>query len=370
MNVPFVDLRREYSLIKDEINTKINEVLQSGHFILGENVKAFEKEFSNYCNAKYGVGVASGTDALLLSLKALDIKEGDEVITVANTFTATVDAISRSGATPVLVDINPETYNITVEKIKSKITDKTKVIIPVHLYGQPADMDPILEISEKYDLKVVEDACQAHGAEYKGRMVGSLGDAACFSFYPSKNLGAYGDGGMVVTNNEEIVEKIKMLREYGQSKKYHHDLIGYNSRLDEIQAAVLRVKLKYLDKNNEERRKHAKLYNELLVNTSLFTPIELPYVKHVYHLYVIRCKERDKLQQFLSSRGVSTGIHYPIPVHLQKAYSYLGYRLGAFPIVEKYANEILSLPMFPQLMGEEIEYVCDCIKDFYNKITR
>jgi len=363
MNVPFVDLKRQYDSIKDEVNTKINEVLQNTHFILGENSDAFEKEFANYCGVKYGVGVASGSDALTLNLKALGVNKGDEVITVPNTFIATVDAISRNGAKPVFVDIDPETYNIDVAEIEEKITDKTKAIIPVHLYGQPADMDEIIKIAKKYDLKIIEDACQAHGAEYKGKKVGSLSDVGCFSFYPAKNLGAYGDGGMVVTNNEQIAERIKMLRNYGQSKKYYHDFIGYNSRLDEIQAAVLRVKLRYLDEWNDKRREHAKLYNDLLENVSgIETPTEKEFVKHVYHLYVIRCKNRNELQNYLSSKGVSTGIHYPIPVHLQKAYKHLEYKEGDFPITEKYAKEILSLPMFPELTDEEIEVVVGLIR--------
>ena len=362
MEIPFVDLKRQYDLIKEEINIKINEVLQNTHFILGENVEIFEKEFANYCGVKYCVGVASGSDALTLCLKALGIGEGDEVITVPNTFIATVDAISRNGAKPVFVDIDTETYNMDVTKIEEEITDKTKAIIPVHLYGQPADMDAIIKIAKKYDLKIIEDACQAHGAEYKGKRVGSLGDAGCFSFYPAKNLGAYGDGGMVVTNNEELAEKIRMLRNYGQSKKYYHDFMGYNSRLDEIQAAVLRVKLRYLDEWNDKRREHAKLYDELLENASgIETPTEKDYVKHVYHLYVMRCKNRDDLQHYLSSKGISTGIHYPIPVHLQMAYKHLEYKQGDFPITEKYSKEILSLPMFPELTDEEIEAVVGLI---------
>jgi dTDP-4-amino-4,6-dideoxygalactose transaminase len=367
MNIPLVDLKREYDSIKEQINKKIAEIFEKGQFVLGENVEAFEKEFSEYCNVKYGIGVASGTDALLLVLKALNIQKPYEVITVANTFVSTVDAISINDALPILVDINHETFNIDAEKIESKITDKTKAIIPVHLYGQPCDMDLIVEIAEKHNLKIVEDACQAHGSEYKNRKTGSLGDVACFSFYPSKNLGAYGDGGIVVTNDEETAEKIKMLRNYGQSKKYCSDFIGHNSRLDEIQAAILRIKLNHLDENNEKRIKNAELYDEFLENTTILTPTKLNFVKHVYHLYVIRSKERDKLQKFLSSKGIFTGIHYPIPIHLQKAYSWLGYKIGSFPITEKCSNEILSIPMFPQLKQEEVEYVCNCIKEFHIK---
>ncbi len=363
MNIPFIDLKRQYNSIKDEVNTKIDEILQNTHFILGGNTEAFEKEFAKYCRVKYAVGVASGSDALTLSLKAVGISKEDEVITVPNTFIATVDAISRNNANPVFVDIDPETYNIDVTKIEEKITDETKAIIPVHLYGQPVDMAPIIKLAKEYDLKIIEDACQAHGAEYKGQKVGSFGDVGCFSFYPAKNLGAYGDGGMVVTNNEEITERIKMLRNYGQSKKYYHDFMGYNSRLDEIQSAILRVKLRHLDEWNNKRREHAKLYNELLENVSgIKTPVEKDYTKHVYHLYVIRCKNRYELQQYLTSKGVSTGIHYPIPVHLQRAYKHLEYNKGGFPITERYANEILSLPMFPELTDEEIKYICNRIK--------
>ena len=366
-SIPLVDIKSQVYSIYPEIDDLITKTLLSGWFILGNEVEQFEKEFADYCNAKYAVGVASGSDALALSLQALGIGSGDEVITVPNTFIATVDAIFRNGAKPVFVDIDPETYNIDVSNIEEKITDKTKAIIPVHLYGQSADMDPIIKIAKEYDLKIIEDACQAHGAEYKGKKVGSIGEVGCFSFYPAKNLGCYGDGGMMVTNDMGLSEKIKMLRNYGQSKKYYHDFIGYNSRLDELQAAVLRVKLKYLDKWNDLRRAHAKIYNELLEHVSgTEIPIEKDYAKHVYHLYVIRCKERDKLQQYLNSKGISTGIHYPIPVHLQEAYKHLEYNKGSFPITEKYASEILSLPMFPELRNEELEYVCNIVKEFYD----
>lgn len=365
MKISFVDLKRQYKSIKDEINAKINEVLESTQFILGENVKAFEEAFAKYCSAKYAVGVASGSDALTLSLKALGIGEEDEVITVPNTFIATVDAISRNNAKSVFVDIDPETYNIDVNKIEEKITDKTKAIIPVHLYGQPADMDPILKIAKEYGLKVIEDACQAHGAEYNGKKVGSLGDVGCFSFYPGKNLGAYGDGGIIVTNNFEIAEKVKMLRNYGQKIKYYHDFVGYNSRLDELQAAILRVKLKYLDEWNELRRLHAEQYNRCLDGLSgIRLPLSKKEVKHVYHLYVIRCENRDTLQKKLLSKEIFTGIHYPVPIHLQHAYTKLGYRIGDFPVTEEYAKKILSLPMFPELTDKEIIYICKMIKKF------
>ena len=362
-NIPFVDLKKQYQSISKEIDAAIYDVLQKGWFILGDNVVTFEEEFAKYCNTKYAIGVASGTDALTLSIEALGIGEGDEVITVPNTFIATVDAISRNRAKPVFVDIDSETYNIDVDKIEEKITDKTKAIIPVHLYGQPADMDSIVKIAREYDLKIIEDGCQAHGSEYNGKKVGSLGDVGCFSFYPGKNLGAYGDGGIVVTNNFEIAEIIRILRNYGQKIKYHHDIVGYNSRLDEIQAAVLRVKLKYLDKWNELRRLHSKEYNEFLSEISgIVLPFSEENVKHVYHLYVIRCENRDAIQEKLSSKGISTGIHYPVPIHLQLAYTKLGYCKGDFPITEEYVKKIISLPIFPELTFDEVRYVSEQIK--------
>lgn len=365
MKIPLVDLKRQYDSIKKEIDGKIREVLENGEFILGRNVKAFEREFARYCGVKYGVGVASGTDALTLSLKALDISKGDEVITVPNTFIATVDAISHNGAAPIFVDIELENYTMKVSDIKQKITEKTKAILPVHIYGHPVNMKPLLEIAEKNNLYVVEDACQAHGAEYTGKKIGSLGDCTCFSFYPSKNLGAYGDAGMILTNNEEIAERITALRDYGRKEKYKHNVIGYNSRLDEVQAAILRVKLKYLDRWVEERRKNAKKYNELLSEVPGVTlPIEEFYAKHAYYLYVIRVRHRDKMQRWLNSKGISTLIHYPIPIHLQNAYRHLGLRKGSFPVTEKYSKEILSLPMFPELTENEILYVCQSTKEF------
>lgn len=369
--IPLVDLVRQYHSIKKEVDEAISKVLDSGSFILGENVEIFEREFARYCGVNYGVGVASGSDALILPIKALGISEGDEVITVANTFVSTVDAILHCRAKPVLVDIDQETYTMDPSKVKEAITEKTKAIIPVHLYGHPADMDPLIEIAEKYGLYVVEDACQAHGAEYKGRRVGSFGDLACFSFYPSKNLGAFGDGGIIVTDNEEIASKVKMLRNYGQKKKYHHVFVGYNSRLDDLQAAILRVKLKYLDRWNEMRRKNARQYDELLKEVvGVKTPTEREVCKHVYYIYVIRCKDRDKLRIWLDSKGISTGIHYPIPIHLQEAYRNIIHVKGKLKITEKYANEILSLPMFPELREDEINYISKSIMEFYKNERR
>jgi dTDP-4-amino-4,6-dideoxygalactose transaminase len=363
MMIPFIDLKSEYAEINEEIAQAIQRVLKSGWFILGVEIKKFEEEFSKYIGTKYGVGVNSGSDALFLALKALGIGKVDEVLTVSHTFISTVDAIVRNGAKPVFVDIDPDTYCVDVTKIEEKITERTRAILPVHLYGHPANMDPIIEIAEKYNLFVVEDACQAHGAEYKGRKVGSIGDLGCFSFYPVKNLGAYGDGGMVVTNNEELADKLGLLRNYGQSKKYYHDFVGVNSRLDEIQAAVLSVKLMHLDEWNEKRRRVAKRYNELLGDSEIVTPIEKEYAKHVYHLYVIRPKDRNKLQEYLSKKGIETMIHYPIPVHKQKAYLDLGFHTRLY-ITERICNDILSLPIFPEFKNEEIEEVVNYIINF------
>ena len=359
--VPFIDLKREYAEISEEIAQALKKVLESGWFILGEEVEKFEEDFSKYIGTKYGVGVNSGSDALFLALKALGISKGDEVITVSHTFISTVDAIVRNGAKPVFVDIDSDTYCIDVTKIEERITNKTKAILPVHLYGHPADMEPIMEIAQRHNLHVIEDACQAHSAEYKGKKVGSIGDVGCFSFYPIKNLGAYGDGGIAVTDNGELAEKVRMLRNYGQVQKYYHDFVGVNSRLDEIQAAILRVKLRHLDEWNERRKKVAKLYNELLKDSKIVKPFEKDYAKHVYHLYVIRCKERSKVQQHLLENGIQTQIHYPVPVHKQKAYLDLGFDTH-LPVTETICNEILSLPMYPWLSNEEVLVVGGEIK--------
>ncbi|MFN4133895.1 MAG: DegT/DnrJ/EryC1/StrS family aminotransferase, partial [Candidatus Hadarchaeales archaeon] len=367
VKVPLVDLTRQYKSIKKDIDRAVGEVLNSGSFILGKNVETFEKKFAKYCGAKYGVGVASGTDALKLALAAIGIEAGDEVITTANTFISTVDAISHNRARPIFVDVD-ETYTLDVEKLEKLITPRVKAIIPVHLYGHPAEMAPILEIAEKHGLAVVEDAAQAHGAEYRKRKVGSFGVCACFSFYPAKNLGAYGDGGMVVTNDEEIYEKLQMLRNYGQKGKNRHEFIGHNSRLDEIQAAILNVKLKYLEKWNSARRKMAKQYSERLQeNGNMILPVERENAKHVFHLYVVRTNRRDELREWLKMKGIETGIHYPIPVHLQRAYAHLGVGEGSLPKTEKYAREILSLPMFPELKKSEIEYVCNWVDSFFKR---
>ncbi len=366
IEVPFLDLKQQYRSIKDEVNASVQQVIDSCSFVLGENVNSLEKEFASFCGTEHAVGVANGTDALCLALLACGIGKGDEVITVPNTFIATTEAISQTGAKIVFVDVNSSTYNIDVSQIEGAINERTRAILPVHLFGQPADMDPIMEVARKYNLKVIEDACQAHGAEYKGKKVGSIGDAGCFSFYPSKNLAAFGDGGMVVSNGNEIAQKIKMLRDHGQIKKYEHLVEGHNSRLDEIQAAILRVKLKRLDEWNKLRRKNASIYNELLEDMDeVVMPLEAEDAKHVYHLYVIRTERRDELQQWLKSKGIGTGLHYPIPLHLQRAYEYLGYKEGDFPVAEECAKQILSLPMFPELTREEIEKVVSEIKRFF-----
>jgi dTDP-4-amino-4,6-dideoxygalactose transaminase len=376
MKVPFIDLKAQYESIKDEINEAIQQVLYSCAFAGGPFVEKFEKEFADFCQCKYAIGVGSGTEALWLSLLALGIGPGDEVVTVPNTFIATAEAISFCGATPAFVDIDERTYNMDPNKLEaylkssltphaSHLTHKPKAIIPVHLFGQMADMDPIMEIAKKYGMLVIEDTCQAHGAEYKGRRAGSIGDMGCFSFYPGKNLAAYGEAGAVVTNNAEIVKKIAMLRDHGQSKKYHHNMIGWNARMDGMQGAVLNVKLRHLAEWNESRRKNANNYDGLLADLNgAILPQEVDYAKHVYHIYAIRVQNRDALIKELAEKEIFCGIHYPIPVHLTEAYKFLQLPEGTFPITEKCAAELLSLPMFPELTKEQIEHVVFEIKQF------
>ena len=359
--VPFVDLAAQYPTIAPEITEAIAKVIQGTDFILGREVSLFEEEFAAYCEAKYAVGMDSGTSALELALRAYEIGPGDEVITAANTFIASALAISHAGAKPVLVDVDPFTYTIDVAGIAKAITPRTKAILPVHLYGHPAHMDPIRQLAEKHGLVVIEDACQAHGARYKGKRAGSLGHAAAFSFYPGKNLGAFGDGGIVVTNDREIANRLEMLRNYGQNEKYHHQFRGYNRRLDTLQAAILRVKLKYLDKWNAARRWNAKLYQESLQGVGVVTPAEAAGAESVWHLYVIRTENRDMLRESLVNRGVSAGIHYPIPIHLQPAYKDLGHKRGDFPVTEAQAQRILSLPMYAELTPEAIKHVAEGI---------
>lgn len=359
MKVDVFSLKKQYEDIKDEIKGPVEKVVTSGGFILGEDVKLFEQEFPDYCGVKHGVGVNSGTDALFLACLACGIGKGDEVIVMPYTYIATALGISMAGGRPVFVDIEEKTYNIDVSKIEKAITKKTKAILPVHLYGHPADMDPIMAIAKKHKLKVIEDCAQAHGALYKNKKVGSFGDAACFSFYPTKNLGAFGDGGMVITNSEEMKERLLLLRDYGRKGRYEHILKGYNSRLDTLQAAILRVKLKHLDEWNEKRRKNAHLYTKLFKenNIDLVLPNESDYAKHVYHLYPVRVKNRKSVMEKLAEKGIRTLMHYPIPIHLQDAYKDLGHKKGDFLISEKCCEEILSLPMYPELPEEEIKYV-------------
>jgi dTDP-4-amino-4,6-dideoxygalactose transaminase len=409
MKVPFIDLKAQYDLIWEDIQTSLNKVLESTAFSGGPFVAQFEKEFAAYCGCKHAIGVGSGTDALWVTLLAIGIGPGDEVITVPNSFIATAEAISYCGARPVFVDIDESTYNMDPNKLEdylkkrfasyamrsapydTRSAPKPKAVIPVHLFGQSADMDSIMEIAQKYGLFVVEDACQAHGAEYlsrketynppkypfiKGgvvgfsdegrwRKAGTIGNAGCFSFYPGKNLGAYGEAGAVVTNNDTLAEKIKIFRDHGQPVKYCHDCIGWNARMDGFQGAVLGVKLRYLDEWNESRRRNARRYNNLLSSIEgMKIPKEAEYAMHVYHLYVIRTENRDELIRNLSEKNISCGIHYPLPIHLQKAYEFLGLKKGAFPAAEKYAGELVSLPMYPELTEEQIAYVVEGIKEF------
>jgi len=368
MEIPLLDLKKQYEDIKEEVQVAINEVLNSTRYIMGEQVEKFEKEIADFCECKYAIGVASGTDALLLALKALNIGPGDEVIVPTFTFFATAGVVSRLGAKPVFADIDPDTYNITPGEIEKRITKKTKAIIPVHLYGQPAVMDEIMRLASEYNLEVIEDACQAIGAEYKGVKVGNFGDAAALSFFPSKNLGAYGDGGMVLTNDHKLAERIKRLRLHGSEPKYFHHEVGYNSMLDAIQAAILKVKVKYLGEWNKKRQEVAEHYNKLFKEKGLDNVIQLPVKKvedskHVYHQYVIGVKDRDDLGRYLQENGISTAVYYPLPLHLQECYRELGYSEGDLPVAEKASNEVLALPIDPSLSVEEIKYIVEKINE-------
>jgi len=367
MKVPLLDLKAQYDPIKGELTSAIRDVMEKSSFILGPFVEKLERDIAAYSGAKYGIGVASGTDALLLSLRASGIDTGDEVITSSYTFFATAGSISRLGAKPVFVDIDLKTYNILPSLIESKITKKTKAIIPVHLYGQCSDMNPILAIAAKHNLKVIEDAAQAIGAEYEGRKAGSMGDTGCLSFFPSKNLGGCGDGGMVLTNDDGIAEKIRVLRVHGSKPKYYHSIVGYNSRLDSLQAAILSVKFKYLDGWSEARRKNAQRYDNLFKGTGIVTPYITPANKSVYNQYVIRVEKRDDLQKFLKEKGVETALYYPLPLHLQKCYENLGYKEGDLPESEKAAKETIAIPVYPELTEGQQKYVVDSIKEFYGK---
>ncbi|MDR7866281.1 MAG: DegT/DnrJ/EryC1/StrS family aminotransferase [Sporomusaceae bacterium] len=369
--IPLVDLVAQYQSIKLEIQERMNAILDKASFIMGPDVTQFEEEFASYCGIPNCLTVANGTDALLLALKAIGIRPGDYVITVPNTFIASSECITNIGAHPEFVDIDPRTYLMDAEKLEAKIKElimrklPIKAVIAVHLYGQPCEMDAIMDVVRRYNLKLLEDSAQAHGAKYKGQPIGSFGDAACFSFYPGKNLGAYGDGGAVITPDNTIAENVSMLRNHGRHRtaKYEHEIEGYNSRLDTIQAAVLSVKLKHLEKWTEQRIANAALYSQLLRDCP---DIVVPYVardaRHVYHLYVVRSPKRDALMRKLADNGIACGVHYPIPLHLQPAYRYLGYKPGDFPQAEAACAEIFSLPMYPELTSTQIEYICDTIK--------
>jgi len=359
--IPLVDLKAQYRSIKAEIDAEMQKVLENASFILGPAVKAFEDSFAQYCQSSHCIAVNSGTSALHLALLTVGVGPGDEVITVPFTFVATVAAIEYAGARPVFVDIDPETYTMDPAKIEAAITPRTKAIMPVHLYGQPADMDPILEIARRRGLAVIEDACQAHGAEYKGRRTGSMGDLAGFSFYPGKNLGAYGEGGAVVTSNAAWAEKIRLLRDWGAPKRYHHELKAFNYRMDGVQGAVLGVKLKYLEQWTEARRSHAAAYTKLLADAGVATPVAREYARHVYHIYALRMAGRDELLKALNSEGIGAGLHYPFAIHQLAAYENLGYKVGDFLHAERAAAEEISLPMYPELTNEQIEQVAGAV---------
>ncbi len=364
LSIPLINPRASYLACKEEIDAAIARVMESGRYILGQEVVAFEQEFAAYIGVRYGIGVGSGTEALHIALRACGIKPGDEVITVSHTAVATVAAIQLCGARPILVDIDPDTFVIDANQIERAMTSRTKAIIPVHLYGNMAEMQVIRSIADRHGLRIIEDCAQSHGATYGGQKSGAWGSMAAFSFYPTKNLGALGDAGMVVTNDPELSDRVRLLREYGWRQRYVSEIPGLNSRLDELQAAVLRVKLKHLDQWNEERRKKAKIYTERLAPLGIVCPSEGLGVKHVYHLYVIRTKERDALQGFLKKKGIQTLIHYPVPIHLQKAYEDLGYRQGDLPLTEQCSLEILSLPFFPEIRESEMEEVAKGIRSF------
>lgn len=361
MNIPLVDLKAQYLSLKKEIDEAVKKVINSSAFIMGEELKLFEEEFARFCGSKYTIGVASGTAALHLSLKALGVKVGDEVITTPQTFIATAEAISNCGAKPVFVDIDEKTYNIDPGKIEKAITKRTRAIIPVHLYGHPAAISKIMAMAKKYRLKVIEDCAQAHGAEYKGKKVGSFGDTGCFSFFPAKSLGGYGDGGMVTTNKVKLAKMIRLLRDHGRIDKYKSTVVGFGERLDNLQAAILRVKLRHLNKWINKRRQIVYLYNQFLSGPKIITPHEAKNVKTAYYVYTIRVKNRDRLREKLKSEGIATGIYYSIPLHLQPAYKFLSYRRDDFPITEKIAKSILSLPLYPELSKENVEKIAETV---------
>jgi dTDP-4-amino-4,6-dideoxygalactose transaminase len=364
--IPFLDLKAQYQSIKSEIDAAVLGVLASGQYILGEEVVRLEQEFADFCEVKHAIAVNTGTSALHLSLLAAGVGPGDEVITVPFTFVATVSAICYTGARPVFVDVEPVTLTMDAAQLEAKITSRTKAIIPVHLYGQMADMDAIKAIAEHYRIPVIEDACQAHGARYKGGRAGSIGTSGCFSFYPGKNLGACGEGGIVVTNRDDHAKTMRMLRDWGQEQRYHHLLKGFNYRMDAIQGAILRIKLRHLEAWTEARRAHARRYSSLLAGSAhLKTPVEITDRRHVYHVYAIRSRDRDELQRVLSAEGIQSGLHYPIPVHLQKAHADLGYQSGDFPVSEAAAREVLSLPIYPEMPAWHVDQVAAALEYAY-----
>jgi len=362
MQIPLVDLQAQYQSIKQEITAAIDGVLQNMQLFLGPQSQAFENEFAQYCGCRYGIGLSTGTDALVLALRACGIGQGDEVITVANTFIATVEAIALSGARPVFVDIDPDTYTMDWRQLDEVLTPRTRAIIPVHLYGHPADMQPILDFARLHGLRVIEDASQAHGAAYQGQRVGGIGDIGCFSFYFSKNLGAYGEAGICVTNDERLAEAIRKLRDHGSLIRYQHEILGVNARLDEIQAAVLRVKLPYLEQWNAARQDHAKFYTEQLQGIVEAIPLVRSWATHVYYVYVVQVRERDQFRKALEQEGIATGIHYPTPIHLQPACSQYGYVQGMLPVTEAMTTRIVSLPMYPELTTQQKQRVVNTIK--------
>lgn len=363
MQVPFLDLKAQYAGIRTEISEALEAVLDAGAFAGGPFVQRFEQAFAAYCGTRHAIGVGSGTEALWLSLLALGVEPGDEVITVPNTFIATAEAISACGARPVFVDVEESTLTLHPAGLQDAITAKTRGIVPVHLHGQPADLQPIMAVAAECELFVLEDACQAHGAEYRGRKAGTMGHAGCFSFYPGKNLGAYGEAGAVVTDDDMLAERIRRIRDHGQARKYYHAEVGWNARMDGLQAAVLNVKLKHLDAWNRRRSRHAEHYGARLGELDALTlPAKADYGTHVWHIYAIRVAERDGLMAALQSEGIQCGIHYPVPIHLQEAYRALGLKPGNYPVAEESARHILSLPMFPELTKEQIDYVCDHIR--------
>lgn len=362
MRVPFLDLTRQYRQIKAELDAAVLQVLESGQFILGSTVKQFEEAAANYCGTKHAVGVASGTDALVLALRALGIGTGDEVITSPFTFFATAECVSQVGATPVFVDIEPDTFNLDPAAIEAAITPRTKAIIPVHLFGHCADMERISAMAEKHGLFVIEDAAQAWGATCNGKRAGGLGHVGCFSFFPTKNLACCGDGGLLTTNDDGIAERVRLLRTHGQAQRYEHVLLGYNSRLDALQAAILQVKLQYVDRWNALRRQHAQRYNELFASTPVVPPVEKPYAKHVYHQYTIRVPRRDAVEEALKKAGIGCMVYYRVPLHLQPVYANLGYKAGSFPVAEQASRDVISLPIFPELTEEEVTCVAETVK--------